>query len=520
APEETRPGAPPAGAAAPQAAPDAGGTPAVPKAFETYNAPPPSKPPTHVPLFTAPAPDAVAPEPAAPPAAEPDAVAATIMPQKAPPAPPKAEPAAAKPAPSGRPKWVVPAAIVAGVVVVGGGLAAALGGGGGGGNETAATPTATATQAPAVPFSADGIKLEVPAGWGSDGEQPQVPGMAKGALTVGGPDGGAVVVGKADKSAANSTLLAADLRAAAGSPLPEKAVTDIGGGDQAARYAKLSIGDGQTATVYAVPTSAGVATLACTADDATCDQIASSLEITTGKTFPIGPSKAYAGDVRGALRRLENREKAAASLLKSAGKRSTQATATSHLASAYGDAARTLGKLKVSPADQLLNRQLASALRATGAAYGKAAGEGRREDVGGYKREGDRALAAGKHLKTAVAGLPKAGYQLPAGLLDDAGTVTKLPTLKRDPKPPVITDGTTGGTTGGGITGGGTTGGGTTGGGVIGGGTTGGGTTGGGTTSGGTTSGGITGGGTTGGGTTTGGGSTGGGGAVSGGGEG
>ena len=67
-------------------------------------------------------------------------------------------------------------------------------------------------------------------------------------------------------------------------------IVDIGDGAQAVRYADLTIGDGAKATVFAVPTSAGVATLACTAEAATCDEIAASMKITDGEVFPAGPS--------------------------------------------------------------------------------------------------------------------------------------------------------------------------------------------------------------------------------------
>jgi hypothetical protein len=216
-----------------------------------------------------------------------------MMPQTVPPVPPKAEPVA-EPASSGR-RWVIPAAIGTGVVVVGAVAAFALGGGG----DDPAPPVTTnppantnTTDGAAVPVSAQGISLSVPAGWSDGGDAPQVPGLAAGAVTMGGPKGGAIIFGQADKTAANSTLLADDLRAAAGT-LPEKTVVEIGDGAQAARYGQISLGGGKTATVYAVPTSNGVATLACTAEDATCDEIAGSMKITEGDVFGVGPSQEY-----------------------------------------------------------------------------------------------------------------------------------------------------------------------------------------------------------------------------------
>ena len=129
--------------------------------------------------------------------------------------------------------------------------------------------------------------------------------------------------GKADDTAANSTLLAGDLRQVAGDAAREDDRRHRATASRPRRYATLPIGDDNTATVFAVPTDAGVATLACTADEATCDSIASSLKITEGNAFPVGPSEAYQGDVEGILAKLEKAEKSAASKLKSAERRTT-----------------------------------------------------------------------------------------------------------------------------------------------------------------------------------------------------
>ena len=109
-------------------------------------------------------------------------------------------------------------------------------------------------------------------------------------------------------------------------PKPSGAV-QIGGGDvQAYRYDNLKPnGFDRTVTVYAAPTSAGVATLACLAPAAdaesfaaTCDQIANTLELSSGDPLPVGPSKAYAGAVSKALAALGKADKAGQAKLKSA----------------------------------------------------------------------------------------------------------------------------------------------------------------------------------------------------------
>jgi serine/threonine protein kinase len=449
APPETAPAAvtqPPIEAAAPPAAadpvspsgfaePPADLTPAAdvapPKAFETYIAPPPSRPPTSEPKLTPPPVEAVAasaPAPAAP------LVAETMMPQQvrppAPPAPPAA-PTAAK-EPSSNRRFVIPAAIVGGVAV-----AAVIGivltGGGGDGSDNAAAPAAAKSNAAkpaaaAVPVSASGIALKVPAGWSDGADAVAIPGLADGAVTVGGPKDATIVFGKADDSAANSTLVPDDLRTA---DLPAGTPVDLADGVQALKYDNLKLGD-KTGSLFVVPTTEGVATLACIADGKTCASIASSLQITEGKAFPVGPSEAYSDDVQRVLGRLEKQEKSAASALNKAGKRTSQVTATGKLGTAYTSAAGSLRRLEHSPADLLLNVQLVGALETAGGAYKKATSEGKSKDRAGYKREGSKALAARADMSAALAGLKTAGYTLPAGLTRDAAAFTRLPTLIKD----------------------------------------------------------------------------------------
>ncbi len=344
-----------------------------------------------------------------------------MMPQQAVQEPPKppAPPAAPKEGSSNR-RFVIPAAIVGGIAVVA--VIAVVATGGGGDKPAAATTAATpaATAAADVPIAASGIALKVPAGWSEGGDAATVPGLADGAVTVGGPEGGTIVIGNADKTAANSTLLPDALRTA---DLPAGTPVDLTDGVQALHYENVKIGD-ETGSIFAVPTSKGVATLACVAEAETCTTIASSMQITEGKPFPVGPSAAYSDDVESTLGKLEKQEKSAASALKKAGKRTSQVAATSKLASAYSGAASSLGKLDVSPADTLLNAQLVAALKTAGGAYKKAAAEGKSKDRAGYKREGAKAVAAEKDMAAALDGLANAGYTLPASLTKGAANFT------------------------------------------------------------------------------------------------
>ena len=161
----------------------------------------------------------------------------------------------------------------------------------------------------------------------------------------------------------------------------------VGDGAQALRYDKLPAGEGQSATVFAVPNFKGVATLACVAEDATCAKIASSMRITDGNAFPVGPNDEYAGKLESTLTKLEKSEKSAATDLRNANKRATQVSATSRLAAAYGAAASTLAKVKVSPADAALNAATLAGLRDARDAYKKAASAGNAKSRSGYDRD-------------------------------------------------------------------------------------------------------------------------------------
>jgi hypothetical protein len=325
------------------------------------------------------------------------------------------------------------------VVVVGAVAAFALGGGGG--DKTAATATPQKTAAPPaspVSGSTSGISFAVPGTWSKSDSAPAVPGFDGDQVAMSGPGGTAVVVGKSDRTAANSTLLADDLRAAAGS-VPKGQTADLGGGLQALQYDGLGVGSGKTGTVYAIPTTKGVATVACLADAKTCASIASTVKITAGKPFEVGPSASFGNRVSRTLTTLSRREGAAASALRHAKSRGSQAGATGRLATSYNLAAKALRGAQLSPADVLLNAQLAAALKATGKRYAAAESRARHKDRSGYKRDGNAAVKAHRDVTASIAALKKAGYTLPASLVSRFSSATHLPTLKKDPVKHTVT---------------------------------------------------------------------------------
>jgi hypothetical protein len=448
--------APPA-AGAPPAADDAVAPPAdeppveeAPK-FETYVAPPPPRPPTNEPPAAAPPPPVEPPAPPpppddAPPPVEPPAAA---PPPVEPPASATPEPVASAPledpsatvmpevlkrgqepsvpaptAPRERRNLVFPialggglvAAIVAGVLIGGGGGDS---GGGGGGEESASTPV--------TPATAGALQLKVPADYAALSSAPALPGLelADGAAYApDGKDGGrAVAFGRA--TASDSTLLPAEFRGAAGlesGKVPERTPVKLGpDGLQAYRYEGLKpAGTDRQVTVYASPTSAGVATVACLAPPADaaafkadCEAIANTLELTSGKAFPVGPDAGYAKTLGATFAKLD---KQVAKGRQALGKDKTtfrqQGAAARDIQVAYAAAAKRLRNAEISPADRAINGLIVERLRDAGTAWKKAAAAAVKKDKRGFDRSEAGIKRAQQQLAQTVAGLEKAGYDI------------------------------------------------------------------------------------------------------------
>ena len=257
------------------------------------------------------------------------------------------------------------------------------------------------------------------------GTAPDVPGLSLSdakAASPGGKDGGlAVLVGNVEKAADNSTLLAQPFQQAVGDvPKPNGAV-QIGGGDvQAYRYDALKLnGFDRAVTVYAAPTSAGVATIACLAPPAdadsfasTCDQMANTLELSSGDPLPVGPSKDYGAAVSKTLGALGKADKAGRAKLKSAKTPQQQAAAAKSLAKAYHGAGRTLARQDLSPADRGVNGLLVKALRQTGGGYDDAASAASKKSKPAFSRAGREIADGRKAVASALAELKAAGYDV------------------------------------------------------------------------------------------------------------
>lgn len=295
-----------------------------------------------------------------------------------------------------------PVALVAGLVV-----AAVLGfvlssGGGGGGAATAFSNSNLAIKAPggftaiASPPAAEGLNLVDPVAVGAGGK-------------AAGPG---VLAGVVPAEADNSTLLPAGFVKALNLPPDElvgkRTAVKLGGELQAYKYPDLTAKGlpGKT-TVFAVPTSGGVATIACFGAPIDCDGVATTLTVKDLKPLPVGPNEAYAKVVADSLGGLS---KAIAAGKGDLGDAKTSAGAASKIRAAYAAAEKKLADAPAGPADRAANASLVAALQAAEKAYGSLSTAAKKKDRGAYSKAAKAVGKAEGDVSASLAQLKAAGY--------------------------------------------------------------------------------------------------------------
>jgi hypothetical protein len=245
-----------------------------------------------------------------------------------------------------------------------------------------------AVVAPPVSLQAGRVKVELPSTWRPLSLPIDVPGLPRdGAAAPNGQEsGGVVLVGMAPKDAHRRALLSPRL----GESTPE-AVT-LGRLD-AYRHAGLSW-NGRALTVYAVPTSKGVATVACLApvQPGDCRRIAESLVVDGATAFPLGPDPRFAKTTALKLPSRSLQARTAAG----------QAKAARRVAADYRSAHGRLARVKAGPADEPLVRSLRHRLTAAADAFQALARAADSNDRGAYAKAAKRARAAESGLRHTV----------------------------------------------------------------------------------------------------------------------
>jgi hypothetical protein len=231
------------------------------------------------------------------------------------------------------------------------------------------------------------------------------------------------------------TLLPDALASSAPAPAPET----LAGGLGAYRYDGLDLGGGSRAVVYAVPTEAGVATVACRqpapADDAfaeACTGIARSLAVAGTQVFTAGPSAQYADAVTEAVRDADHL--LASTALQRAKTPASQSRAVDGFPARLNRIAAQLRALALSPVDRAPNTALARAIAGLATGYGSLAAAAHRSQPDRYRQASAKLRAARSAAAAALDDLQAAGYRdLPAL------TSPALAALKPKPEPPAKT---------------------------------------------------------------------------------
>ena len=312
-----------------------------------------------------------------------------------------------------RPALAVAGVVAVAVVAIAAGLLI--------GNRKTASPAA-AGAAPALVSSAgnDVLDLSFPDTWRRASRPPAIEGLdlARPVALSAGAGGGGVVAGRS--AATGPTLLpAAFVKRLAGRPAADRVRL---GALQALRYRGLRPGGaGPALTVFAVPTSRGVATVACLAPPASaaaavfqadCQRVAASLKLSGPRAFGLGPQADYARGADRAITALAAARLRDRRALAGARTQGGQGRLAAALATAHDRALRALSGLAISPADAEAHASLVAAIRRARDGYARMSRAARHHDAKGFAA-GERAVRGGDAgLRTALATLEDLGYDI------------------------------------------------------------------------------------------------------------
>jgi hypothetical protein len=265
--------------------------------------------------------------------------------------------------------------------------------------------------------SAGAIALRFPQSWERRGEGPKIPGLVLADQVVLGPtgNGGRGIVAGMAADAGGPQLLGPGFLASLQKP-PRPGDRVRLGKVEALRYEGLAPNGfgGRSLTVFAAPTSAGVATLACYAPSgggaafrSDCERVAGTLELKGKTAYPLGADKRYAAALSGVVGALAKRRTAGRTALAKARTPGAQSKAAAGLADAYARARADLGKIETSPAAAPAQAGIEQALGQAAAAYQQLARAGKGAAFG---RATGAVTRAERTVQARLAALKALGY--------------------------------------------------------------------------------------------------------------
>jgi hypothetical protein len=268
--------------------------------------------------------------------------------------------------------------------------------------------------------SAGSIELGFPGDWERAGRPPQIPGIEL--------DEAMRISPAEDKS---NGLVAGNVNAEGPRLLPDAFVRRVEGGLsdgepvelgnlEALRYQQVSLrGLDQVYSVYAIPTTEGVATLICFSDAAgqgtflpECEDVVGTVEVSGARPYPLGPDPEYAKALNSRIEQIDSATEEQMTALNEAKTPGAQAKAAEALAAVYRDARESLGSEEVSPAAGPATAKVLGAMKDVQAAYAGLASAARSGDESAYEAASERVADGERSLEKALSGLAPLGYEV------------------------------------------------------------------------------------------------------------
>jgi hypothetical protein len=271
-------------------------------------------------------------------------------------------------------------------------------------------PNTTSSRA----ISTTSLELRVPAAWRHLDRRPRLAGIAFAesvAARAPHPAGPTLIAGMVDDVADPTLLPQATLEIDGALPRPD--IVELGA-LRALRYRDVRLtAIAAPATLYAVPTDRGVATVVCIADAKRadgCDAVAATLRLRKGRAFAPGAREDLARRVNAITAKIGRAQRRDGAALRDARRSPGQAIMAERVSRAYARAARGVEALRVSPSDAAPTRQLARSLRGARHAYRALASAARRHAPRTFSRARRSITRALERIDRAIASFALSGY--------------------------------------------------------------------------------------------------------------
>ena len=283
--------------------------------------------------------------------------------------------------PTTRAKGRLPVVALVALVMVAGFTGLVLGDLAAGGSSPAVQPAR-----PAVPLSHGGLRVQLPSGWARGGD-----------ATIAGFNRPLRVENRSQGVRAEVELLSAEsptlLPGALKKPEEAPDTVQLASGHEAWRYRKSA------AVVYAIPTTVGIATIACSGEDRACEALASGVGVPQSRQFELDKNAAFFSRLPAVVASLDAARARGGEALGGATSAVSQAAAADELARAHKAAAATLTPL----ADGGVPKATVGSLTAAAGAYTALASAARTRSPRPYADAGRDVSAAEADLRRAIA---------------------------------------------------------------------------------------------------------------------